>query len=88
MGFDGEGGGMAAGQGGKIWNFIHQGRSPHAAAIIYRLRTFGGVQDKGDIAIFELIHDVWAAFIDLVHHGAVNAETRRGILRFLRWRSG
>jgi hypothetical protein len=61
------------GQGGKIWYFIHQGRRSHAAAIIYRLCTFGGVQDKGDIAIFDLIHDIWAAFIDLVHHGAVNA---------------
>ena len=70
MGFDGESGGMAAGQGGKIWNLIHQGRSPHAAAIIDGLRAFSGVQDEGDIAIFDLINNIWAAFIDLIDHGA------------------
>ena len=70
MGFDGESGGMAASQGGEIGNFVHQGRRPHAATIIYGLCAFGRVQDEGDIAIFDLINNIWAAFIDLIDHGA------------------
>ena len=70
MGFDGESGGMAAGQGGEIGNFVHQGRRPHAATIIYGLCAFGSVQDEGDVAIFDLIHNIWAALIDLIDHGA------------------
>ena len=61
MGFDGESGGMAAGQGGEIGDFVHQGRRPHAATIIYGLCAFGRVQDEGDVAIFDLIHNIWAA---------------------------
>ena len=66
-------GGDGGGGGGEIGDLVHQRHAADVAAVGNRLRALGRVHHQGNLVVFQRIHDVRAAFIDLVHRAAGHA---------------
>src|SRR5712672_4877983 len=52
---------------GVIWHFMQEGSTPQRTAVGQRLRPFGGVEDKLDIAVGDGVDDMRSAFQHFVY---------------------
>ena len=72
---------MGAGGCGVVRDAVIQGDGADFAGVLDRGGTLGGVHHQLDFAVFQHVHHVWPAFIDLFDDFAVNAvafeKTRR-----------
>ena len=57
----------------EVGQFVIQSDRADIAAIVYSLRTFGGVEQEVHFAVFQEVHDGAATFVDFVDDLAVDA---------------